>query len=149
MYNGQTGEQYRAMIFCNPKYYQRLKHMVDDKYHSRESGPIQTLTRQPAEGRSRDGGLRIGEMERDCYVGHGLGRYQKEKMVDSSDLFQINISKQRQVPVTVNPQTGVYKYGREDIYEEDDIVKVEVPFAFNLFRDELTSMMIGTKMTTE
>lgn len=89
LYNGRTGEQIKTEIFIGPTYYQRLKHMVTDKLHSRGSnGPIVMLTRQPSEGRARNGGLRLGEMERDAVLSHGMSSFLKERMLDVSIIIE-------------------------------------------------------------
>ncbi|KAJ3066659.1 DNA-dependent RNA polymerase II [Podochytrium sp. JEL0797] len=91
LFNGHTGRKLNAQVYTGPTYYQRLKHMVDDKIHSRARGPVQILTRQPVEGRSRDGGLRFGEMERDCMISHGAAQFLKERLFDVSDAYRIHV----------------------------------------------------------
>jgi DNA-directed RNA polymerase II subunit RPB2 len=156
LYNGMTGQKLNVSIFMGPTYYQRLKHMVVDKIHSRAMGPINNLTRQPAEGRSRSGGLRAGEMERDCMIGHGSSRLIKERMMDLSDSFEIYICKMCQMPAISNPKMSMYfcKYCRTRAFQTGqvytpNIVKVLLPYSMKLLQNELLSMGITTKLFSE
>jgi DNA-directed RNA polymerase beta subunit len=149
MYNGHTGDMFELPIFFNPIYYQRLKHMVTDKMHARNLGPVQSLTKQPAEGRARAGGLRLGEMERDCLIAHGVAQLLKFKLTDDSDIFEVFVSKQKQTVIAANPDMGIYQCGTENVYGEDDVCKMHLPYAMNLFRNELRTSMIDVKLIME
>jgi DNA-directed RNA polymerase beta subunit len=141
MYNGRTGEQIKTEIFIGPTYYQRLKHMVTDKIHSRGSnGPIVMLTRQCSEGRARGGGLRLGEMERDCFIGHGSALFLKEKMLDCADNYRVFICKDCGMIANVNPEKNIYKCIH--CKNASDIVQIRIPYAFKLLTQELTTMNV-------
>lgn len=147
LYCGTTGKQIPTSIFMGPIFYQRLKHMVDDKIHSRSSGPVVMLTRQPAEGRAREGGLRFGEMERDCMVAHGTTEFLKEIMMEKSDNFQCNICKSCGLIGLVNPKMGIFKCS--SCSTTTNFAQVRVPYAYKLFLQELESMNISSRLLPE
>lgn len=147
LYNGQTGEMMEAEIFMGPTFYQRLKHMVKDKTHSRARGPIVSLTRQPCEGRSRDGGLRVGEMERDCMLSHGLSMFTKERLMDVSDPFTTGFCKTCGTLAITNPLENIYSCGAcgvKTVFEQKTI-----PYAVKLWSQELEAMHIVPRMVFE
>ena len=147
LYNGRTGEQLSTEIFIGPTYYQRLKHMVDDKTHSRPTGPSVTLTRQPAEGRSRDGGLRCGEMERDCFLAHGTAGFCKEILLDKSDHFKAFVCRKCGNFAIVNPASK--KYECRGCNNLTSFTEVRLPYACKLFLQELNTMSIAPRMITK
>ena len=144
LYNGLTGEQLETSIFIGPAYYQRLKHMVSDKQHSRAIGPMVNLTRQPAEGRSRDGGLRYGEMERDCMCSHGASRFNKGRLYDASDAFSVNVCKKCGMMAAYNNEKHIHHCRTCD--NRTDFAYVEIPYACKLLFQELISMNIAPRI---
>lgn len=147
MYNGKTGEQINAEIFIGPNYYQRLKHMVKDKIHGRSTGRVNNLTRQSVEGRTRDGGLRLGEMERDAIVAHGMTQFIKESFMERADKFSIYVGNDTQCPIIGNEDDDLYIYNNESINKED-VSQIQIPHALKLLLQELNSMGIDTKLST-
>lgn len=147
MYNSRTGEQMKTSIFIGPTYYQRLKHMVSDKVHSRNSnGPVVLLTRQPAEGRARDGGLRLGEMEVECNWGHGTMNFLKERFMDCSDNYRIFTCKKCGNIANVSPSSNIYVCTMCN--NKTKFSELRIPFASKLLFQEIQSMGINTKFYT-
>lgn len=91
MFNPYSGKRLSNLLFIGPIFYQRLRHLVDDKMYARARGTVVALTRQPTHGRSRGGGLRFGEMERDCILSHGISKFLQERLFKVSDLFRIHV----------------------------------------------------------
>jgi DNA-directed RNA polymerase II subunit RPB2 len=133
MYNGQTGEMMESEIFIAPTYYIRSKLMVEDKINYRSTGPRTLLTHQPLEGRAQEGGLRIGEMERDSLLSHGMSNFLNESLTTRSDahsfLFQ--------------PETGLL-----DANPDYPTTKVDIPYSMGLFLREIESMHIQVKLSS-
>ena len=147
MYNGMTGKKIETQIFIGPTYYQRLKHMVQDKVHSRRKGPIQILTRQPVEGRVRDGGLRFGEMERDAIISHGAAEFLKERLMDQSDAYTFHVCRDCKVP-------AIHDFHTKESFcnvckQSSSVSTVRLPYACKLLFQELMSQGIVPKIAVE
>ena len=134
LYSGTSGEPLDAYIFSGPVFYQKLKHMVLDKAHARARGPRAVLTRQPTEGRSRDGGLRLGEMERDCLIAYGCSNLIMERLMHSSDAFSANVCL----------TCGLLQYQNWCQYcrSGEKVVDIRLPYACKLLFQELQSMNV-------
>lgn len=134
LYNGQTGEMMEAEIFMAPTYYIRSKLMVEDKINYRATGPKKLLTHQPVEGRSNEGGLRIGEMERDCLITHGISKFLNESLMERSDKTEL----------LFQPESGLL-----DANPELMSTTLTTPYALGLTVHELESMHISVKLVSD
>jgi DNA-directed RNA polymerase beta subunit len=147
LHNGLTGEQVECSVFMGPVFYQRLKHMVNDKTHSRSIGPMVNLTRQPAEGRSRDGGLRFGEMEKDAMVSHGAARFTRGRMYDASDKYSVHSCKKCGLIAAYNDEMRIHHCRVCD--NRTDFAYLEIPYACKLLFQELNTMNIAPRFITD
>ena len=168
MYNGMTGEQLESDIFIGPTYYMRLKHMVKDKINYRALGPRTALTKQPVSGRANDGGLRIGEMERDVLISHGLNNFLRESMMERGDKYYMAICNKTGMLSIYNPSKNIFmspmadgpikftgSVNGKDMHIEHvtrfgrDFSVVCVPYSLKLLIQELQTMNIQMRLITE
>lgn len=138
MTSGTSGELLKAYIYFGPIYYQKLKHMVLDKIHGRPRGPRAVLTRQPTEGRAREGGLRLGEMERDCLIGHGVSMLLIERLMLSSDAYHADVC----------TKCGLFGYLNwcSSCRSSQNVASIQIPYAYKLLIQELQSMNIDARL---
>jgi len=168
LYNGMTGEQLESEIFMGPTYYMRLKHMVKDKINFRALGPRNVLTRQPVSGRANDGGLRIGEMERDGVISHGASAFLKDSMMTRGDKYKFAVCNQSGLVAIYNPDKklffsplldGPLKYTgslAEDNLRIENVTQhgrdfsvISVPYTFKLLFQELQAINVQMRIITE
>lgn len=147
LYNGHNGRQMEVNIFMGPCFYQRLRHCSADKLHSRASGPLVMLTRQPAEGRAREGGLRFGEMERDAVCAHGVSEFTKERLVECSDGFRCWSCHSCGLIAIANSAEHIWAC--KGCGNTTDFSPIQIPYASKLFIQELESMCISSRFITE
>ena len=167
LFDPVTGRRQECVIFMCPTHYQKLRHIARDKTHGRSTGPMVELTRQPTEGRIREGGLRVGEMERDCLLGHGMAGFTRESFVHRSDDFRTGVCNRCGAFAPHNAPRGIVRCyactrqlrardggGDGDGDDPDsggtwtDVSRVELPYTAKLFSHEMTAMQMRVALRT-
>lgn len=147
LYNGMTGEPLTVKIFMGVCYYQRLKHMVADKIHSRSlKGPVSSLTHQPSDGRSREGGLRIGEMERDTFISLGASSLLQERLMNLSDPYHTYVCNKCGLLCMGNQEKKIYMC---KACKGDEVSVIKLPYATKLLIMELYSVNVALRLRLE
>lgn len=149
LYSGYTGKPLAQLIFFGPTFYQRLKHLVDDKIHARARGTVTSLTRQPMEGRARGGGLRMGEMERDCLISHGSASFLRDRLFANSDPYRVHTCDRCGMMAVANLSVQRFKCTFCDNIDPQRFSQVYIPYAGKLLFQELMSMCIVPRIFTE
>lgn len=143
MYDGYTGHQIKCQVYFGVIYYQRLHHLVSNKMHMRSRGPIQLLTRQPTEGRAREGGLRFGEMERDCLVGYGVSSLIKERLLEESDITAFHVCNECGA---IGFRDYIKNRNVCPLCDSNRFFEIEVSYAYKLLMDEIQSLGVYPKL---